>query len=369
LIKQGGERMTMEISDKLEKWFEEMHGSTLYVYKTAIKKFFEETGLQPVDMEKLEPLEIKHILLKWYNETEKKYSRNTRLTVVTAVRSFCSSDYINKPLRFKRKQIGKRERDKKSHIWQTNELKQMFTVADTFEKAILATALSCGYEVSSFCSLPRQQIKNMIEQAKANDQKYIFWQDDRDKTEEPRLLVLNPLAIEWLTKYLETNQDKSEKLLMITEKRANRILAKLAKDANIQLTGRVRFHRLRVFTETMLSKTDIFNSYEISYILGHVIEGVNGHYLLELKNNIEEKYPRAYENTSYLNIMGNGNNGETKRRVSELEEQVRQLTEVNKALKEENEQLKQSVSSVDAKNTTLEQRLTAIEEYIKKEQK
>jgi len=325
-------------NSKFETFLSELKPRTRANYRMYILKFCTETNTSIADLEeKLSPIEIKHLLLQYYNNNVDKMPRNTRLAVVCAVRSFCNSDLMQKPLKFKRGQLGKPEHDKNSHNFTTEELKQMFLVGDTFEKAFLATAVSCGYEISSFLKLKREKIKALIDQAKANNENFVYFEDERGKEEEPRLLVLNPLAIEWINKFLEVNKDKqfSESLFAITKNTVPHILQRLVKQAGIKPTGKLRFHRLRAWVEQALSRADL-NKFEIDYIMGHALDSVNRAYLLSLKTNIEQKYPYAYDH--FLNITnGNGNGVETKRRVLALEEQLKEkdakITELEARLK------------------------------------
>ena len=64
-------------------------------------------------------------------------------------------------------------------------------------------------------------------------------------------------------------------------------------------TGPIRFHRIRAWLSSRLSRAG-FNEFQWKYIIGHAIPIQERAYLLTLKNEIEEKYPRVYED--YLNI-------------------------------------------------------------------
>lgn len=135
---------------------------------------------------------------------------------------------------------------------------------------------------------------------KANGEQYVFFEDKREKTGVPRLCILNPLAIEWLTKYLGLTKDNhGERLFNYTSDGIERMLNRLANQSGMKRTGTIRFHRIRSWLMSRLSRAG-FNEWTIKFIIGHAIPLVERAYLLDLKSQVEEKYPLVYED--YLNI-------------------------------------------------------------------
>jgi hypothetical protein len=246
-----------------------------------------------------------------------------------AVRSFCSQ--INKNVKFRRGQIGKVEADNESHVFSNGDLKLLFDVGNTEEKAILATATSLGWEISSFLDLDREHINRVLEHAKQNNEQFIFFEDTRSKTGEARLAVLNPLAIEWLTKYLAVRKDKDSKLFNFTPNGIQKLLNRLAEQSGLKTTGSLRFHNIRKWLMSRLSRAG-FNEFQIKYVLGKSIGISDRTYLQTLKTEIEEKYPKLYND--YLNISPMVNT-ETVKKYQELKEQVDSNQKEIEALKTE----------------------------------
>jgi hypothetical protein len=173
----------------------------------------------------------------------------------------------------------------------------MFDVANVEEKAILATFCSLGWEVSSLLELERSFVENLIKKAKEEKQDFIYFQHQRPKTGAMRLGVLNPLAIEWLTKWFETW--KGEHLFSyITKEGINKMIQRLAREAHITKTGRVHTHLIRKWVMSGLSRAG-FNEFQIKYVLGKTIALTDMTYLQTLQQEIEAKYPKAYE---YIDI-------------------------------------------------------------------
>jgi hypothetical protein len=169
----------------------------------------------------------------------------------------------------------------------------MFDVANVEEKAILATFCSLGWEVSSLLELERSFVENLIKKAKEEKQDFIYFQSQRPKTGAMRLGVLNPLAIEWLSKWFETW--KGEQLFSyITKEGINKMVQRLAREAHITKTGRIHTHLIRKWVMSGLSRAG-FNEFQIKYVLGKTIPLTDMTYLQTLKQEIEAKYPKAYE--------------------------------------------------------------------------
>ena len=327
---------------KIEEWLSEFNKEkTKKTYINRIGFFFKNTGLDPEKLEQMSIDEIKHRLLIFRNEQlAKGVAQNGVLSSIVAVRSFCVQ--LNKPIKFRKGQLGKIEADTDSHVFTNGDLKTLFDVGDTEEKAILATATSLGWEISSFLDLDREKINRILEHSKANNEQFIFFEDTRTKTGESRLAVLNPLAIEWLTRYLATRKDKDTRLFPITQDGIQKLINRLAQVSGLKTTGSLRFHNIRKWLMSRLSKAN-FNEFQIKYVLGKSIGVSDRTYLQTLKTEVEEKYPKLYND--YLNISPLVNSDQLKK-FQGLEEQVQSTQKEIEALKLQNFNLQSSFQSL-----------------------
>jgi site-specific recombinase XerD len=285
---------------KIEEWLSEFDSKkTKDAYRQNIVKFFQATELNVENLQSMTPEEIRHVLLKWRaNLLAKGTPQNSALQYINSVRSFCVQ--IEKPIKFRRGALGKCQPDTGSHVFSNGDLKTLFDIGDVTEKAILATACSLGWEISGFLELDRDKVKRQIEHAKANNENFIFFEDIRAKTGEARLAVLNPLAIQWVSKYLETTKSNREKLFDYTPDGINKMLNALAVKSGLKTTGQIRFHNIRKWLMSRLSRCG-FNEFQIKYILGKSINVSDRTYLQTLTSEVEEKYPKVYND--YLNIV------------------------------------------------------------------
>ena len=304
------------LNPKIESWLSEFDSkATKEAYRTNLEKFFRLTGLSVEKLQGMSVDEIRHVLLKWRADLLAEGTpQNSALAYVNTVRSFCVQ--LDKPIRFRRGALGKTEADTNSHVFSNGDLKTLFDVGDTTEKAILATAASLGWEISGFLELERDKVKRQIEHAKANSEEFVFFEDIRAKSGEARLAILNPLAIQWISKYLETTKEppmdegetkadykkrlESLKLFDYTSDGITKMLNTLAVKSGLKTTGTIRFHNIRKWLMSRLSRCG-FNEFQIKYILGKAIGVSDRTYLQTLMSEVEEKYPRVYND--YLNIV------------------------------------------------------------------
>jgi chromosome segregation ATPase len=145
----------------------------------------------------------------------------------------------------------------------------MFNVANTKEKCLLALGASLGWEISAVIELDRHTLQSLVERAKAENKQFIYFQSVRKKTGVNRLGVLNPLALEWLERWLnelakietdrinrhKTAQRKRKEnrkcdrpisnLFDLTPEAINKMLRRLIRHTGIVTTGRVHFHKIR----------------------------------------------------------------------------------------------------------------------------
>jgi len=199
--------------------------------------------------------------------------------------------------------------DLDSHTFSNGDLSKMFDVGSTKEKALLALGCSLGWEISAVLELTRDFLQGLVDRAKSENQNFIFFISRRRKTGAARLGVLNPNALEWVGKWLTESQNMQKRkrkenrkqadqplspVFDITDEGVNKMLRRLAKDAQIVVTGRVHFHRIRGWVMSGLSRAG-FNEFQIKYLMGKAIPLADMTYLQTLQQEIEQKYPEAFE--------------------------------------------------------------------------
>jgi integrase len=315
----------LEKNPKIAEWLTEFsNANTKVQYVTRIMRYFEDTKTTAKDLEDHAAKEIKHLILQYIAEEKKKgIANNSILGVICAVRSFCAG--IDKPLKFRKGQLPNLETDNDSHVFTNGDLKHIFEVGDTFEKALISSAVSLGWEVSQFLEIKRKTINDLIAHAKQNEEKFIFHEDTRDKTGAKRFYVLNPLAITWLEKYEETRKDDSDLLFPITKDGVQKLLNRLAETSGLKTTGALRFHNIRKWLMSRLSRAN-FNEFQIKYIIGHAIPIQDSTYLQTLKEEIQDKYPKVYN--EFLNISPEGlviQDGDSKKLIEALKQRIEGL--------------------------------------------
>jgi integrase len=317
--------MSVLEEQSIKAWLNEFsRHSTQLQYSSRIKKFFDDTKKTPKDIQEMDLKEAKALVLEYQADQHKKgLSNNGILGMVTAIRSYLIS--IDKVLTFRRGQLLNLEADNSSHVFTNGDLRRLFEVGNTYEKALLASAVSQGWEISAFLDQDREIIKKRIAHAKQNNQNFIFFTNTRQKTGVARFCVLNPLAIEWLGKYLETRKDHSERLFPITQDGVQKMLHRLAEQSGLKTTGNIRFHNIRKWLMSRLSRCG-FNEFQIKYLMGKSIGVADSTYLQTLQIEIEEKYPLVYED--YLNIFRMVSSEEVKK-IQNIEQELQSLKQQN----------------------------------------
>jgi hypothetical protein len=231
----------------------------------------------------------------------------------------------------------------------------MFEIANTKQKALLALSCSLGWEVSAVLELDRKTLSGLVDRAKSENQQFIYFISQRHKTGAARLGVLNPLCLEWLGKWLTESKgmrfrkrklDKKTKdrvvseVFDITAEGANKIMRMLARQAGIVTTGRIHFHKLRGWVMSGLSRSG-FNEFQIKYLMGKAIPMTDMTYLQTLREEIEEKYPTAYE--SYLCLKPS------------IQERL---------IKDVTQRATQEIEKLKAERDSLKERIERIESYM-----
>jgi hypothetical protein len=332
----------------VKEWLSEFGNQiTRYKYADRLLKFFQDTEFTVADLQKREPKEIKHLLMQYQSEQQRtNVPQNSILAVITSVRSFATS--LDKPIKFRKGQLGKLQADTSSHVFSNGDLRTIFEVGNTTEKAIVATSASLGWEISAFLELERDKVARLIAHAKANGEEFVFFEDIRTKTGVNRLAVLNPLAIEWLSKYLETAKFETDKLFDFTSDGINKMLNRLAQTSGLKTTGGVRYHNIRKWLMSRLSRAG-FNEFQIKFIIGHSIPLQDRTYLQTLKEEIEEKYPKVWN--EYLNIYPKINSeakGEFTAKILEQNRLIADLTMTVDALEQQINEIREANSQTKA---------------------
>jgi hypothetical protein len=306
----------------IESWLSEFNKkSTRHQYASRLVRFLQATNVSIADIRKMDSKEIKKLFLTFQAEqTKKGFKNNGILSIITAIRSYLLT--IDKVVTFRKGQLLNLEADNNSHAFTNGDLKLLFEVGNTFEKALIATAVSEGWEISAFLEQDRDVITKRLAHATQNSEKFIFFTNTRQKTGVARFCVLNPLAIEWLTKYLASRKDDDARLFPITQDGVQKLLYRLSEQSGLKTTGSLRFHNIRKWLMSRLSRCG-FNEFQIKYLMGKSINISDSTYLQTLQSEIEDKYPIVYND--YLNIDFKGASGvskEQEKRLGELEKQL-----------------------------------------------
>jgi len=358
----------METTDNelIEKWLRIQRAeSTKRLYKAHIEKF-REWYKQPLlaTFFKLEPDEMRNTALEFQSDLqERKLNANTIISILTALQSLAA--FKGKPLLLRRKRISARM-DLSSHVLFNEDLAKMYAVANIEQKAILAAFASLGSEVSAIIGLEREHIKNLIEKAREQKQEYVYFMSQRLKTGEPRLGILNPLAIESIELWLKDARCKGLKLFTYTTKEGtNSMIKHLARDAQIKKTGRIHTHLIRKWAMSSLSRGGM-NEFEVKFCVGKKIPATDMTYLNSLQTAIEEKYPAIYETLLDFRVPTNlkkieNRLGEKDKEIAELKQKLEQN---GSSLRMENETLRREQARYSSQNQSLEMRLAKLEKAI-----
>ncbi len=251
----------------------------------------------------LEGKDLRHTLLQYIAQHSTQKS-NTTNAIVNTVNAFLL--YLDKPISFRRGERPRMTPDLDSHNFSNGDLSRMFDVATTRDKALLSLMVSLGWEISAVLELEREQLESLLARAREEGQKFIFWRAVRKKTGVPRLGVLNPLAIEWLEKWLKETAGKQlrkrkqnkkipdlpvSNVFDLTPEGVNKMLRRLARDADLTVTGRIHVHKIRGWVMSGLSRAG-WNEFQIKFLVGKAIPVQDMTYLqtleLEIRRTISQ---------------------------------------------------------------------------------
>jgi site-specific recombinase XerD len=347
----------------VEEWLAEKRtANTRRTYLMRLRNFLDYHGITPEELLKQPQRKQRSLALRFQNE-QPEMNANTIISHLTAVASFL--DHYDMPINWKRSRVKPRP-DVTSHVFTNGDLYKMFEIADTKQKCMLTLACSLGWEVRGFVTLKRETLRKLVERAKDTGEQFVYFRNVRQKTGALRLGVLNPLALEWTKKWLKIRKDKPRRqrkhqpdrikpvsdIFDMTSEGINRMLKRLAKKAQIKTTGRVRFHNIRKWVMSGLSRSG-FNKWQVKYVLGKAIPLSDATYLQTLEEEVRERYPNAYENYLNLNLKVN------LKAMTTLSKEIDQL-------KDENSELKQRLNAFTLNNEQVQELLRRIEKLEKK---
>lgn len=304
--------MSGKVEDLVEEYVSlKRNPKTRKLVRVRLKKFFDYSSYSPEEVIKLSSKEAKREILKFQaslvdkQKKEGKPKNNSILTYISAIRSFLKSNEVY--IEFENGELVRAEEATTFHVFENDDLGKLFQVASTRYKAILATGTSLGWSVNDVLGLDEKMIIGLMERAKENNEKFIFFRSVRKKTNVKALGILNPLAIEWITKWLKLKEKKGKKnksLFGVGDHTVNYMLNQLAKEANIKNSKSLRFHGIRGWVISKLA-TSGFNEFEVKYIVGKQVALSDRTYinLNTLEESIRKKFPEKYY--KYLSISHN----------------------------------------------------------------
>jgi len=316
---------------KIEEWLSEYKNEkTRMLVEIRLKKFLDWFGKDSEDLAELSTKEVKHELLKFQKSmVDKGIPNNTVLAYISSVKNFMGSDAVNKAINFRKGQLVNPQEAEGFHIYSNGDLGSMFNVANVKYKALISLACSSGFSIAQLLELNEDFIKTHIERARMNNEKFVFIPQIRKKTNVKGLLVINPLAMEWLEKWIALNN--KPQLFPIARKDAVSItLRKLAKQSQIKLTGKIRFHNIRAWTMSSLSKAGL-NSFQIKFHLAKKIPSSDATYLRTLAEQIKERYETTDLYPKYMNILGYQTRTETTT-ITKLEHELEETQLIMKGM-------------------------------------
>lgn len=353
-----GKTYTITKNDDVNEWLSEYRNpSTRIQMKTRLQRFIDAIGMDINDFISLPPKEAKHKIKKYVAETNSP--NNTVLSLVTAPRALF--DYLDKPIKFRTHELPKPQMARNKHRFSNGDLSKLLETASVRMKCLVSLGASLGWAISDVLALDKNYIQTLTDRARENNERFIFFHAERKKTGAKAFGVLNPIAITWLEKWLAIN--KSDSLFGITADMINKNLQRLAKEAQLKLTGNVSFHCFRAWTFSSLIKAG-FSEFEAKYCVGKAIPLSDATYL-SLEESIKEKYRQVYNR--YLNIQPTAaQTKDLQQALRQAEKDIKERDQKISALETRLEQLRQKLNKI---TTDFEDRLDWLENKHKKKVK
>lgn len=247
-------------------------------------------------LSEIDSKEARSLLLKFQRQkVEQGVKANSIRAYVSATKNFFE-EACGFSIKFKRGKLVEAEEAEGYHTFSNGDLYKMFEVATLEYKALIATSVSLGWSIDDVLHLDKKHIQSLIERAKQSNQKFVFYETKRRKTNAKTLAVINPFALEWLDRWIKHNT--SENLWTVKSDAVGQMLVKLAERSGITLSGKVRFHKIRAWVINSLIKAG-FSQYQWKYVVGKKIPLSDATYL-DLKQQVIEKYPKIYTEYMYV---------------------------------------------------------------------
>jgi len=307
--------MSEEMKDPMEKWLAEYaKDSTRRVSKRRFELFLEFTKKTPqLLVDEFNQKNAKHLLLTFQNWllNKKSYSKHTVKSAIGSVRGFYASQ-CQPIFGLRGKLVQAKRPSQKEHQFSINDLRKMYHVGNTRDKAILAVGCSTGWEVSAIRSMKRDYLDKLVKRARTEGLEHISFWSEREKEAETRLGILNACAIDALERWLEKTKNSKSNWLWsagnkqkpLTSDTFNDILRSLVEEAGIVTIGKIRWHLLRKWLMVTLSNAG-FGEWEVKLVVGKAIPSSDMTYLEGLRSTILPKYKQAYP--KYLSLVAYSN--------------------------------------------------------------
>lgn len=293
---------------------------TFKQYKYNFERFSEWSGMTDEDfVNECEQIGDREFAKKWGNKVIAWYNEllasglktNSAKNLVTGVRSFFSNQIV--PLRIRKGAIASPKMATGEHEFSLDELQKMFRVGSIEDKVRLCLGLNLGWGASDFLSLKWDFIEPYL--SEDLDPPVGFW-FERGKTGQPTRGHLTGECIAVLRQYRETA--KSKRVNPLTVDGLNIWIRTLAKKANIQPRGHIRFHRLRKFLFTALLSSGMPESHA-KLIIGKKVKTEDLTYIQGLAPTLKAEYAKAHRLFA-LSGFTNMDNKKVKDMKEELEE-------------------------------------------------
>jgi len=337
-----------KIGEITTQWIKECYptsnAQSIWKYKDRLNSWFE--FLKMTDAEFIEDFKRSVDKYQWARDTGTKivafynsmiqggYSVNTGRNYASSARAF-SRDMCT-PLMVRRGKIAKAESSSGEHEFSRIELAKMFYVGDVRGKAVLATAVALGFSIEDFSELKRDFIESLVTKSLTEKIDFVGFSYKRGKTNVESRSHTTPEMANSLKSWFEyIDAKRAEKGLPKSEwvwcngnhghlnaQTLNDIIKDLVKKANVAVTGSIRFHLLRKYVMSTVH-TAGFSSWETKRVCGKEIPTSDDTYLQQLNQDIDKKFPQAYEE---LRLTGFANHNHTN--IEQLQTKIQQL-EVN----------------------------------------
>jgi integrase/recombinase XerD len=198
-------------------------------YSRFIQRFF--YWLKTEKLESLKPHELTpdhvwqyrvFLSRKYPSKTKKPLKRSTQNYYLIALRAllsyFSAKDIVSLPS--DKIKLPKEQKEKSVKFLTIDQVKRLLEAPDTStpkglrDRAILETFFSTGMRIAELVSLDKEQIK-------LKDKPDEMEIGIIGKGSRPRTIYLSERAIEWLTKYLQTRDDKEKPLFINYSEKKN----------------------------------------------------------------------------------------------------------------------------------------------------